>query len=180
MGISALSIVPFLKEQGNNLIGVEIGCDKAKSTRYLANQSPNIRKLYAVDPWSAYDDGVSKVTQEEQNFRYNIAMDYTRKLQAQDRVELIRKTSCQALDFFEDNSLDFVFIDGDHSYEAAYFDIYSWYTKVKPGGIVSGHDYRVKDTAVRAAVAKFCTEKGYKIPEALTTSWCWLFYKDKS
>ena len=42
---------------------------------------------------------------------------------------------------FLDNSLDFVFIDGNHSFEYATEDIAQWSKKVKPGGIVAGHDY---------------------------------------
>lgn len=40
-----------------------------------------------------------------------------------------------------DSSLDFVYIDGDHSYEACKHDITVWWPKIKPGGILSGHDF---------------------------------------
>ena len=46
-----------------------------------------------------------------------------------------------ALKFFEDDSLDFVFIDGNHEFQQATNDIAEWSKKVRKGGIVSGHDF---------------------------------------
>jgi len=49
--------------------------------------------------------------------------------------------SWDAANLFKDNSIDFVFIDADHSYESVTKDINSWLPKIKKGGIISGHDY---------------------------------------
>jgi hypothetical protein len=46
-----------------------------------------------------------------------------------------------ALNEFEDNSLDFVYIDGNHRIKWIIADIYEWYKKIKPGGFIGGHDY---------------------------------------
>ena len=53
----------------------------------------------------------------------------------------MRMTSEEAVKHFGDHSLDFVFIDANHSYEAVRGDIRFWWPKVKPGGICAGHDY---------------------------------------
>lgn len=45
---------------------------------------------------------------------------------------------------FEDNSIDLVFIDGDHRYSSVVKDIKSWFPKVKKGGFIAGHDYTGK------------------------------------
>ena len=42
---------------------------------------------------------------------------------------------------FPDNYFDFVYIDGDHSYEGSKSDLKNYYPKVKRGGVISGHDY---------------------------------------
>ena len=47
----------------------------------------------------------------------------------------------QALEDFLDNSLDFVFIDANHTFEYVVNDIAEWSKKVRPGGIISGHDF---------------------------------------
>ena len=53
----------------------------------------------------------------------------------------MRMTSMEAAQQVEDGSLDFVFIDGDHRFDAVMMDISLWAPKVRKGGIVSGHDY---------------------------------------
>lgn len=57
------------------------------------------------------------------------------------RALIVRKPSIEAAKDFEDGSLDFVFIDADHSYEGCRADIAAWMPKIKPGGLLSGHDY---------------------------------------
>ena len=54
---------------------------------------------------------------------------------------ILRKTSMQALNDIDDNSLDFVYIDGNHDFLNVTQDIHYWLKKVKPGGILAGHDY---------------------------------------
>ena len=54
---------------------------------------------------------------------------------------LIKKTSMEALSDFADDRLDFVYIDGNHSFKFVAEDIFEWSKKVKPGGVISGHDY---------------------------------------
>jgi hypothetical protein len=54
---------------------------------------------------------------------------------------IIRKTSMGAVGDFEDNSIDFVYIDGNHSFKYVAEDICEWVKKVKVGGFICGHDY---------------------------------------
>ncbi len=55
--------------------------------------------------------------------------------------QIIRKESLSAVNDFEDESLDFVYIDANHHFINIAADLYQWQKKVKPGGIMSGHDY---------------------------------------
>ena len=55
--------------------------------------------------------------------------------------KIIRKTSMEAVEGFEDESLDFVYIDANHEFRYIAEDLFEWTKKVKKGGIVSGHDY---------------------------------------
>ena len=50
-------------------------------------------------------------------------------------------TSMEAVANFDDNSLDFVYIDGLHTFDAVMLDLIFWSPKVRSGGIVAGHDY---------------------------------------
>lgn len=56
------------------------------------------------------------------------------------RVHIKRMSTLEAAKLIEDGSLDFVFIDADHSYEAALADIRAWEPKVRAGGLIAGHD----------------------------------------
>lgn len=57
------------------------------------------------------------------------------------RAQILRLASADAASHVPDGSLDFVFIDADHSYEGCKADIQAWLPKLKPSGFISGHDY---------------------------------------
>jgi cephalosporin hydroxylase len=60
-----------------------------------------------------------------------------------DSVRLVVADSVSAASLFAPTSLDFVFIDGDHEKSAVLADIAAWLPKIKPGGLLAGHDYRM-------------------------------------
>lgn len=120
----------FLVKMGYKT-GAEIGVYKGEFTEKLCKAG---LRMYAVDPWLAYPE---IQTQDRQDFLFGHAS----RVLAPYRCKVIRKTSMEALDDFEDNKLDFVYIDADHSYSCALEDIAGWSRKVRPGGLVSGHDY---------------------------------------
>ena len=68
-------------------------------------------------------------------------------------VKPICMTSEQASGFYKDNSLDFIFIDADHRYEAVTKDLQNWFPKLKTDGIIAGHDWPWD--SVRNAVTDF-------------------------
>lgn len=83
-------------------------------------------------------------------------------------VALLRGDSVACSAFVPDASLDFVFIDADHSYEAVKADIATWKPKLKPTGHMGGHDYFLERGVVKAVNEAF---PGAKIAPA---SSCWL------
>jgi predicted O-methyltransferase YrrM len=78
-----------------------------------------------------------------------------------------RMTTNEAVHLFKDESLDGVFIDADHSYEAVKLDIQNWMPKVRKGGILAGHDYTSAWPGVIRAVDEI-------FPEAQKIDYCWL------
>ena len=98
----------------------------------------------------------AKLSQDQQDSCYKTTLQNVAF--AGDRATIIRKPSLQAVEYIEDNSLDFVFIDADHSYEGCKADIQAWLPKLKPGGLLSGHDYDHPELpGVKQAVDEFCT-----------------------
>ena len=122
-------------------VGVEIGVSAGLYSKWLL-QKINGLQLYCVDPWEAYEEYVEQHDEQGQDNLNDIYDKALKRLEPfGDRVKFIRKYSMDAVNDFEDNSLDFVFIDGNHSFEYVVEDIARWNQKVKSGGIISGHDY---------------------------------------
>jgi len=94
---------------------------------------------------------------------------------AQDRAKIIRKPSNEAAKEIEDNFLDLVFIDADHSYEGCKRDIEAYYGKVKPGGIIAGHDYANNEwkfgPMVKRAVDEFIASKSLSLELGENFTW---------
>lgn len=125
--------------QLNFRVGAEIGVSKGRFSRTICQYNKKT-KLYGVDAWDAYTGYVERKGDRGQNAlkkHYEEAKGRT----APYNVELIKGMSMDVVKTFKDDSLDFVFIDGNHTFEYAINDIAEWEKKVRPGGIVSGHDY---------------------------------------
>jgi predicted O-methyltransferase YrrM len=62
-----------------------------------------------------------------------------------DRIRLFQMESQEAVKRYRDGSLDFVWIDGDHTYPSVLADCQAWWPKIRPGGLFAGHDYDLPD-----------------------------------
>lgn len=150
----------FLQSLGLCGTAVEVGVAEGNYSREFLRFWPG--HYVMVDPWrhiDGYDDVMNGDDAEhEERFRQAMAVaaNYTT------RCEVFRMDSLAAAQRFNDRSLDFVYIDADHSYEGCKRDILAWAPKVKPGGILAGHDYynHIVGTPtpfeVRRAVAEVC------------------------
>lgn len=120
--------------------GVEIGSFVGRYARHILDNWEGT--LYLVDPWREPEKGSDVEGSTNDVVKPKIMLKATEVLKGvEDRAIMIRALSHQAVDLFEDNSLDFIYIDGDHSYEGAKKDIQLWFPKVKKGGLIAGHDY---------------------------------------
>lgn len=115
-------------------VGAEIGVRKAQFTQVLCEKIPGL-KIYCVDTWEPYRYG--GVTQERQD----LYLDEVKKVLQPYNHIIMKTTSMEAVKQIQDNELDFVYIDALHDFDNVMLDIIHWSRKVKPGGIVSGHDF---------------------------------------
>lgn len=117
-------------------VGAEIGVHEGTYSKELCQANPGL-KLYSIDPWKAHEGyrDIKKLSTFS-----NAHEQAVRRLKPYGCI-LIRKMSLDAVKDFEDNSLDFVYIDGNHSFDWVMRDIIEWTHKVRKNGIVSGHDY---------------------------------------
>lgn len=125
---------------------VEIGTFLGKSTVYMAEQirrSGKQIKFYAIDNFKGNDehrkDYEVVLGPDFESFytvfHYNLVMSG-----AKDFVIPVQSDAADAAKAFEDRSLDFVFIDASHTFEAVQKDIAAWLPKIKARGYLGGHD----------------------------------------
>ena len=118
--------------------------------------------MISIDPWLSaseeeYDDR-SNVSQDE--FDVNYQQTRERLAPFGGRSEIWRMMSVEAAERVPEGSLDFVYIDARHDYGSVLEDLDAWFSKVKPGGIIAGHDYADGDFpqgkfGVKSAVDEF-------------------------
>jgi len=115
-------------------IGAEIGVWKGEYSELFCKAS---LIHYAIDPWVSYK-GYSVAGGNTLSTQYERAK---KLLEPYKNCTIIKKTSMDALADFKDESLDYVYIDGNHGFRYIAEDLVEWSKKVKKGGVISGHDY---------------------------------------
>lgn len=125
---------------------VELGIWKGATMAPLLALNPDI-KYIGIDLYAPQPDGECETYLPDDNGHawdheayYDNAM---RIVEAHPNATVIRDytTAPEVLDSIPAGSIDLVFIDADHSYTGARADIDAWLTKIRPGGIICGHDY---------------------------------------
>jgi hypothetical protein len=151
---------------------VEIGSWKGKSAAFMAVEIINSKKNISfdcIDIWKI-DNKYIKDDNPESNILYEI---FIKNIQSLSNViNPIRMDSIEASKKYEDNSIDFVFIDANHDYDYVKKDIEAWFPKVKTGGVIAGHDYHKHWKGVVKAVDEFFLEK-----DVLFSEVCWIHNK---
>ena len=121
---------------------VEIGCWKGQSASFMGveiNNSGKQIKFDCVDHWSDVEGCPGPDIWVQSGKLFEKFMSNTEKVKH--IITPIRSMSVDAAKTYQDDSLDFVFIDGDHSYNGCKEDILAWLPKMKDGSIFAGHDY---------------------------------------
>jgi len=129
-------------------------------------------QVFCVDLWDTYVE-MNPSAKETGFFAYKSGQlrqlfDHYTKTAAATGIVPMCEDSTQAWRRFSDESIDLLFVDGDHSFEGCLRDLRNWYPKVKPNGVILGHDYDWE--TVRAAAQQFAREKGLRlIPSSTQT-----------
>ena len=157
---------------------VEIGSWKGRSSSFMGVEiikSGKKIKFDCIDPWmgdldtlgDVYDPFVPKNTNPDWLY-----VEFINNVEpVSGSINPIRLKSTEAVEMYEDRSLDFIFIDGSHEYEDVKEDLSVWYSKVKRGGTIAGHDYTTYP-GVKKAVDEFFNPGEIKIVKSY-----WIFNK---
>ncbi len=167
----------ILSRLGANPRGVEVGVYRgALSRRLLVRRDLH---LMMVDKWGdhtrAYAASGDLLATHDETEWHNIreAADVHTRW-ADDRRTVVQSDSVAAAQDCPDASLDFVFIDADHSYEGAFADILAWVGKVRAGGLLGGHDYHAPDYplwGVKRAVDEFAADRSLTVELGDDDTW---------
>lgn len=201
LNIDRVNLMYKLGREFPNGKGVEVGSFKGEFAKEICQIWDG--RLYMVDVWR----GLGSEYMDASN--HNIHTDaYAEAMRAisgfEDRAIMIRAESKVAAAMFEDNSLDFVYIDANHAYDYVVEDIALWYPKIKNDGFLLGHDYIGMDWyndpnfmkngkdkhifgmngfyygvfGVNPAVDEFCKDNNYKVL-SVTNEWfgTWMIQK---
>ena len=161
---------------------VEVGAWLGRSTAYMGQRIVESGKRISFDAVDTWDGGTD--APENSILRVELAKQtepiydqFIRNMEACGLKETVRPVRCdspKAAEGYEDGSLDFVFIDGDHTQAKVAADLEAWWPKVKVGGRMAGHD--IIQPGVEAAVQSFCQSKGLSY---YRENWSWVVEKNQ-
>jgi len=183
----------FLKTNGYN-IGVEIGVEYGENACNILKNWDG--KLVCVDYWDNQEIHNYNEPCNFKNFNEVFSVFKENIKEFDDRVLVVKNKSDIASKFFPDEHFDFIYIDGNHSYLEVKKDLECWWSKLKKGGLFSGHDwldnFKPDDDknvdvyyenlylgkyGVNSAVIEFANDKGYKINTTEEKFATWYFKK---
>lgn len=167
--IAGEALINLLKDQ-ENLVGAEIGVNTGVTSQALL-RNLKIHTFYLIDPWLAYDGpsaGTTHPTEIMAEGHYRETLFRTAPFK--DQVKIMKMDSAEAAELIGDGTLDFVFIDGNHSYDFVKKDMNLYWPKVRYDGIFAGHDFSHGD--VNKALNEFAQKhSGLRINLAYNDVW---------
>ena len=168
--LSWRSFFKVIKDRFANPVGAEIGVFEGYLSKFVLKYL-NPKIYYLIDPYKEYKDTVGDLNYPQETWDM-IYSEVTKRFFYHPNVILVRKSSIEASKDIPDDSLDFVYIDGNHSPNSVYGDIVSWFPKVGVGGVIGGHD--IIENTVKSGLYRFLVEnkeKDYEIKSGFNDWW---------
>ena len=161
---------------------VEIGAWKGKSSAYMAVEIINSNKEIKFDCVDTFEGSEEQRNPAKNTFEPQLLEDedylYRTFTENMESVEgtytALRMTSVEAAKGYEDESLDFVFIDGSHDYDSVCTDIGVWFPKMKKSGVMAGHDYGWSAEVRKAVDDSFRGLSFENVTASTDGEGCWL------
>lgn len=133
----------------NFTAGVEVGVQRGIfAKQVLASFWPKADMYYLVDMWknqAIYLDSANVNDNEQEQIFQEAKRNMAPFV---NRTTFVRNSSLEAAKLFEDESVDFVYLDARHDYCGVTEDLVAWYPKLRVGGILAGHDFLTADVAL--------------------------------
>lgn len=145
----------------DNLVSGEIGVLAGGYSKHILENFSLVDSHFLIDCWKQqpseiYNDAANKDDNTQENM-YKSCMNRLKDFN--NKLKVIRKFSSEAVLEIPDNYFDYLYIDGNHSYEAVKQDLQDWFPKMKKNSILAGHDYVNSPIfGVIKAVDEFCKQ----------------------
>jgi len=143
-----------------DLIGIEIGVYEGTNAKYFLREL-DIKQVFLLDSYMEYVAYAPKRLGSKANLERAEKLAHAVLKKYSHKIKWIRRKSDEIVGEFADNSLDFVYVDGNHAYDFVRRDMEFYYPKIKKGGLLAGHDYDIK--SVKKAVDEFAKIRGLKL-----------------
>lgn len=137
------------------VVGAEIGIWRGRLSWLLLSR-PDLT-LFMVDNWKGIPE-LAHLGYGDEHQPENKAVAMEKTDFAADRRHILHLDSTKAAETVDDGSLDFVFIDADHSYGGVSSDIKVWSPKLRAGCLLGGHDYANENAGTEADVKRAVDE----------------------
>lgn len=162
----------WANEHGLTDIAIEVGVAGGGFSRIVLSDWKGLRYLM-VDPLipqpiDIFPDG------HAHNSEFHKYLESVKQLTDQDkRAIFIRAFSPEVAYLVPDNSVDWIYLDGNHTYDAVRADVLAWYPKVKRGGLFCGHDWNPDrpDFGIKPFVNQWAIDNDLQIGVTECTSW---------
>lgn len=168
----------LLDKLPSNAICVEVGVWRGGFSDKIYNYKKP-QHLYLVDPWLIDQDNIEGKAVNRHSFIANrskvktqadmdtMHLSVVERYIGNEHVTVLRKKSVEAAEIFQNETLDWVYIDGCHDYEFVLADLEAWYPKIRPEGFLCGDDFKWQHTkdglTVKKAVEKFAHDHELKV-----------------
>ena len=130
----------FLQETRSKSV-LEVGVWRGKFAKYMLTNCPSISLYYALDPWRHLDNW-NKPCNQSQDILDNAYREFLAAVEpVMEKVSVLKGTTSEMIHQIDDESLDFAYIDGDHTLRGITIDLISVYPKIRSGGVLAGDDY---------------------------------------
>lgn len=165
----------WLNANGLTGNGAEIGCAFGAYAKILMGKWKG-KSLLMIDPWERQDPNVYREgTNNEAPFN-GWYEEVIRLASTDPRIHPIKGYSIQVAPSIENGSLDFAYLDGNHSYRAVLEDMDAYWEKVKVGGVLGGHDFYDEIrypyfNEVKSAVTRWASEHKVEFHTTECSSW---------
>lgn len=175
--------------------GAELGVNLGHFAKHTLDNWPSCQRYYLIDVWK-HQENYHDIVNVDDPSQEQFFQEAKKRLEPfKSKLVYLRDFTSSAVHSIPDSSLDFVYVDARHDYCGTSEDIELYWPKLRPGGLMTGHDYKEAfevpgqdwgicadgsrhSGAVKGAVDDFAAKNGLQVVVTYTDGWeSWMMRK---